>query len=78
MRSSERRQSQLQSPCWNSRLTAALWELEDGAEARRRAELSPSECRAYLIHILLTVRQAMAVEAGPFISNGKDTHYAAA
>jgi hypothetical protein len=122
MQSSKPRQLETQSPCWNSRLTAVLWELEDGAEAeklterftlsygrgvarrmvdiaatrlwfaqgflageiqtmlegRRRAELSPSECRAYVIDVLLTVRRAMAAESGEFISNRKDMHYAAA
>ena len=122
MQSSKPQQWETQSPCWNSRLTADLWELEDGAEAdelterftlsygravarrmvdiaaarlcfaqgflageiqtmleaRRRAELSPSECRAYVIDVLLAVRQAMAAESGEFISNRKDTHYAAA
>lgn len=122
MQSSKPRQSETKSQCWNSRLTAVLWELEDGAEAgelterfklsygravarrivdiasarlwfaqgylageiqtmleaRRGAELSPSECRAYVIDLLLTVRQAMAAETGQFISNRKDTRHAAA
>lgn len=122
MQSSRPRQVEMESPCWNSRLTAVLWELEDGAEAdelserftlsygravarrmvdiasarlwfaqgylageiqtmleaRRRAELSPSQCRAYVINVLLAVRQAMAAETGQFISNRKDTRHAAA
>lgn len=122
MQSLRLRQLETQAPCWNSRLTAVLWELEDGAEAdelterftlsygravarrivdiasarlwfaqgylageietmleaRRRAELSPSECRAYVIDVLLAVRQAMAAETGQFISNRKDTRHAAA
>jgi hypothetical protein len=122
MQSSKSRQLETQSPCWNSRLTAVLWELEDGGEAdeqtdrltlsfgravarpmvdiasarlwfaqgflageiqtmleaRRRAELSPSECRAYVIDVLLVVRQAMATESGQFNSHRKETHHAAA
>ena len=33
MQSSERLQPPHRATCWNSHLTAALWELEDGAEA---------------------------------------------
>jgi hypothetical protein len=33
MRSFKRRQSDRELPCWNSRLTGALWALEDGVEA---------------------------------------------
>ncbi len=38
MQSPKPRQLETQSPCWNSRLTAVLWELEDGAEADELTE----------------------------------------
>jgi hypothetical protein len=53
-------------------------EIQTMLEARRRAELSPSECRAYVIDVLLAVRQAMATESGQFNSHREDTHHAAA
>jgi hypothetical protein len=47
-------------------------------ECRRRVELSPCDCRAYAIEILLTVRQAIQVEDGPLISSRKDLRHVAA
>lgn len=44
MQSNERLQSSPQTTCWNSRLTAALWALEDGAEA---GELTQRFTRPY-------------------------------
>ena len=122
MRSAKRFDSSSAKLCWNSRLTAALWALEDGIESdaltekltklygqeygrkivdtasvrlwlaegvppsdamtmlecRRRVELSPCDCRAYAIEILLTVRQAIQVEDGPLISSRKDLRHVAA
>ena len=122
MRSAKRFDSSSAKLCWNSRLTAALWALEDGIEpdaltekltklygqdygrkivdtasvrlwlaegvppsdamtmleCRRRVELSPCDCRAYAIEILLTVRQAIQVEDGPLISSRKDLRHVAA
>jgi hypothetical protein len=122
MRSAKRFDSSSAKLCWNSRLTAALWALEDGIEpdaltekltklygqdygrkivdtasvrlwlaegvppsdamtmleCRRRVELSPCDCRAYAIEILLTVRQAIQVEDRPLISSRKDLRHVAA
>ena len=47
-------------------------------ESRRRFELSPCDCRAYAIEILLNVRQAMKTEHGTFIPSRKVLHNAAA
>ena len=47
-------------------------------ESRRRIELSPCDCRAYAIEILLNVRQAMLAEHGTLILSRKALHHAAA
>lgn len=122
MQSSERLQPLPQTTCWNSRLTAALWALEEGMEAgdlaelltqrygrsnacrivdmasvrlwcaegcpaddvftmlvaRRRSELSPSDCRAYVIEIWLAVGHAINAEEGSLTTHGKETSHAAA
>ena len=122
MPSAKRFDSSSAKLCWNSRLTAALWALEDGIESdaltekltklygheygrkivdaasvrlwlaegvppgdaitmiecRRRVELSPCDCRAYAIEILLNVREAMRSEEGPLVSSRREPHHAAA
>lgn len=47
-------------------------------EGRRRVELSPCDCRAYAIEILLSVREAMRSEDGPLISSRREPDHAAA
>jgi len=73
MRSFKPWQSHLGSPCWNCRLTAALWALEDGAEAGELTERFALSCGRASARRIVEIASARLWFAQGFLANEIET-----